>query len=296
MTPPEFYHMYDNIDIKTDFNSFSDDPNLNNYPEIMKEYLKSGKFPDFDGGGHAVTNPTDIEIITKAYWGSISLIDKHVGRMIRALEESGLRESTLVIFTTDHGEYMGAHGMMAKGGACWEEYINLPFIASCPGLIQEGCRTNGLFSFTDIVPTMLDILNIKNPEGLPVMPYDGVTQKDLFSGKKEKIRSDLTVHHTRCNLRTEVPDQHVLIKDNGWKLVYFAGDAGGLLYNLKNDPDEINNLYNLEEYSKIQSALEKELLDKIILENDIDPIIQALTADPKWADHVLKSDDCRLTD
>ncbi|MDC7234949.1 MAG: sulfatase-like hydrolase/transferase [Spirochaetales bacterium] len=288
MTPPAFYDLYRNTSVKTEYNSFAHDPNLKNYPEVMKEYLVSGVFPDYDGGGHRVKDEKDIEIITRAYWGSVSLIDKNVGRILKTLEETGLQENTLVVFTTDHGEYMGAHGMMAKGGVCWEEYINVPFIASLPGSIPMGVRSSSLFSFTDIVPTLLEITGIKASDGLPPLPCDGVSQKDLLTGDKDRIRKSLTVHHARANMRTHVPDQHVLICDDGWKLVYYAGDQGGQLYNLNKDPGETKNLYNLSEYSVVQKSMEKELLDRLILESDLDPVIQRMTADPTWGAHVLK--------
>lgn len=119
------------------------------------------------------------------------------------------------------------------------------------------------------------------------MPFDGISQKELLCGTKDKIRKALTVHHARSNLRCDVPDQHVLIRDDGWKLVYYAGDQGGQLYDLNRDPGETLNLYNHSEHSLLQSSMEKELFDRLILESDIHPVIQRLTADPTWAAHVL---------
>ncbi|MGL1891197.1 MAG: sulfatase-like hydrolase/transferase [Spirochaetaceae bacterium] len=290
MTPPEYYEMYKDTPIDTAYDSFSNDPNLENYPLTMKKYLKNGKFPDYDGGGHKISDDNDIDIITRAYWGSVSLIDKNVGRILQALEQTGQRDNTLVIFTTDHGEFMGAHGMMAKGGVCWEEYINVPFIASYPGYILKGDKSDALFSFIDIVPTILDFTGIKGSNDLPIMPYDGISQKDLFCGNRDKMRSSLTVHHVCSTLSVAFPDQHVLIRDDGWKLVYYAGDTGGQLYNLNEDPKESYNLYNLSQYSNIQSSMEMKLFNTLILERDIDPVIQRLTADPTWAAHVLESE------
>jgi arylsulfatase A-like enzyme len=291
MTPPEYYDMYKDTPIDVNYPSLNDDPNLDNYPVIIKEYLKTGVLPDYDGGGERVPDDHDIEVITRAYWGSISLIDKSVGRIIDALNESGIREETLVVFTADHGEYMGAHGMMTKGGICWEEYINVPFIASYPGKIKENRRSSALFSFTDLVPTFVDIAGLEKEDGIPLMPWDGCSQKDLFFGDKQKIRETLTVHHVRSNLKQSVSDQHILIRDDGWKLVYFARDAGGQLYDLKADPREARNLYNLPESRERQITMEKELLDHLIMESDIDPVIQRLTCDSKYAAHVLTADD-----
>jgi arylsulfatase A-like enzyme len=243
--------------------------------------------PDFDGGGHKVLADKDIEIITRAYWGTISLIDKNIGRIMKTLDDAGLRENTLVIFTTDHGEYMGAHGMMAKGGVCWEEYINVPFIASLPGKIKKGSRGDGLFSFIDIVPTILDFLGIMEEDGLPALPYDGISQKRMLMGQEECLRTSLTVHHAKSVLDASVADQHVLIRNDGWKLIYYAGEQGGQLYNLNNDSKEIRNLYNIPEYSAVQKDLITELFDKLILEADRKPVIMKLKCDDKYSCHVM---------
>jgi uncharacterized sulfatase len=287
MPPPSYYKMYENTTINTDYEPLENDPNLKNYPTVIKNYLKTGRMPDFDGGGHKVLADKDIEIITRAYWGTISLIDKNIGRIMKTLDDEGLRENTLVIFTTDHGEYMGAHGMMAKGGVCWEEYINVPFIASLPGKIKRNTRGDGLFSFIDIVPTILDFLGIQEEEGLPALPYDGISQKSMIQGEKEALRTSLTVHHAKSVLNPSVSDQHILIRNDGWKLIYFAGEKGGQLYNLNQDPKETRNLYNLPEYSTIQQDLTRELFDKLILESNKKPVIMKLKCNDKYSCHVM---------
>jgi arylsulfatase A-like enzyme len=287
MTPLEYYKKYSDTPIDTNYEALEKDPNLENYPTVIKNYLETGRMPDFDGGGHKVIENEDIEIITRAYWGAISLIDKNIGRIMKALEDTGMRDDTLVIFTSDHGEYMGAHGMMAKGGVCWEEYINVPFIASFPGRIGKGTRGDGLFSFIDIVPTILDFLGIMMKNGLPALPYDGISQKRMLQGEEKSLRTALTVHHAKSVLEVSVSDQNVLIRDDGWKLIYYAGEKGGQLYNLNNDPKEARNLYNLSEYSDLQEKLIKELLDTLILEADKKPIMMNLQCNSKYSNHVM---------
>ncbi|MDC7233988.1 MAG: sulfatase-like hydrolase/transferase [Spirochaetales bacterium] len=287
MTPPQYYKMYNDCPIDTSYEPLEKDPNLENYPDNIKKYMKTGRMSDFDGGGHKVTENRDIETITRAYWGAISLIDKNIGRIMKTLEDEGLRDDTLVIFTTDHGEYMGAHGMMAKGGVCWEEYINVPFIASFPGIINANTRCDGLFSFTDIVPTILDFLGYMEEKGLPAMPFDGISQKSLLQGDEKHTRRSLTVHHAKSTLSSSASDQHVLIRHDGWKLIYHAGEKGGQLYNLINDPKETRNLYNLTDYSDIQAKLITELMDTLILEINKKPIIESLNSDDQYTCHVM---------
>ena len=283
MTPPEYYEMYQDTPIDIDYPDYRDDPNLENYPSPFRNYQKSGKFLQYDGGGHSVKDKNDIEKITRAYWGSISLIDKNIGKIMKTLRDTGLEDDTLVIFTTDHGEYMGAHGMMAKGGVCWEEFINVPFIVSYPGIIPPGSRTSGLFSFTDIVPTILDFIE----EETQSLPWDGISQKKLFTGERESCREALTVHHPNHFIDRLPPDQHVLIRNDGWKLIYFAKESGGQLYNLNDDPGEKRNLYNLKEYQVIQKEMVLALLDQIIIEKDQAPVFQTYESDPTHGCHVM---------
>lgn len=243
----------------------------------------------FDGGSHYVKNVSDIPKIVRAYWGAVSLIDKNVGRMLDKIDELGMSEDTIIVFTTDHGEYMGDHGMMAKGGFLWENLVNVPFICKNPGSSFVGERTSALFSFTDIVPTLLDIAGIEDHN----MALDGVSQKSVLSGDKESIRSVVSIHHptsneqdkysctygdNELNAATIDADLHSIVTQR-WKLVYYAGQKEGLLFDLDNDPQELNNLYNQDTYLKVQYQLEKRLLDELIFENDKQALVNKRNAD-----------------
>jgi arylsulfatase A-like enzyme len=190
-------------------------------------------------------------------------------------------ENTIVIFTTDHGEYMGANGLMAKGGFLWEEFVNLPFVIRYPKEVTAGLRSEALFSFVDIVPTLLDYAGIDQHGLAP----DGISQRKVFNGTEDHLRTALTILHPSQGDSSMAPDQHALITEE-WKLVYYAGDPNGELYNLEDDPKELNNLYNQPEAQEIQRSLILRLLDEIILQNDKAPQLQARTAD-HYGKHVM---------
>jgi uncharacterized sulfatase len=273
MPPEPYFSMYDNTEMPQN-TPYNDEVEKSNYPPQFKK-AKNGKRTHYDGGGSYMTNPEDTDKIMRPYWGAVSLIDKNVGRILAALEACGMNENTIVVFTTDHGEYMGAHGMMAKGGFLWQEFINVPFIIRYPKGIKQGMRSEALLSFTDIVPTLLDLANIKND----YLAVDGISQKEVLTGKHSKQRDCVTVIHPSHIMDRNVPDQHCLVTDDHWKLVYYAGHPTGELYNLQDDPHELNNLYNKPEFSEIQLELTLKLLDQIILDKDKEAIMSTLTAD-----------------
>lgn len=269
MPPAPFFHMYDDIKIP-ESTPYNGEAEKDNYPRVFKRVREGGR-SGYDGGGHYMKNPGDAEAITRAYWGSVSLIDKNVGRMLDRLEELGLAENTIVVFTADHGEYMGAHGMMAKGGFLWEEYVNVPFLAKFPGQ-EPGRKTDALLSHVDIVPTLLDAAGIENHR----ISVDGVSQLGVIRGEAQHIRDCATVMHAGRDPKVN-PDQHALITPD-WKLVYHAGDPNGELYDLRNDPHELNNLYNRAEAADIQRELTFRLLQELVLQMDMQPVhIQAAT-------------------
>lgn len=235
----------------------------------------------YDGGGHFMANPADAYKITRAYWGSVSLIDKNVGKMLDTLKQCGIYDNTIIVFTTDHGDYMGAHGMMAKGGFLWEEFINIPFIISYPAKYKP-VKSNALFSLTDVVPTILESAGI-SPETLAV---DGVSHHDMLAGDGVQARDSVMVVHFSVTGDKNWPDIHCLIYGRH-KLVYHAGSGKGELYDLEADPRELKNLYETPQYAGIRQGLIIKLLDGIIIERDMEPLMTARKAD-HYGEHEMK--------
>lgn len=89
------------------------------------------------------------------YYGMISLMDKYIGKILDKLDELGLADSTIVVFTTDHGHFFGQHGLQAKGGFHYEDLIKLPFIVRYPGHVPAGQQCNAIQSLVDLAPTFL---------------------------------------------------------------------------------------------------------------------------------------------
>jgi len=169
------------------------------------------------------------------YYGRISMMDHYIGQTLDKLDELGLSDNTLVVFTTDHGDFFGQHGIYGKGAFHYEDMIKIPFAARLPGVIEAGSRTNAMLSLVDLAPTFLDAAEIDIPRCMT-----GRSQMSVLDGSAEKIRDHIIVenHHqpTTLHLKTYVNDRY--------KLTVYYNQTYGELFDLKSDPGEINNLWD----------------------------------------------------
>ncbi|MHA7830236.1 MAG: sulfatase-like hydrolase/transferase [Flagellimonas sp.] len=102
-----------------------------------------------------------------AYYALVTEVDHYVGEILNALDEAGLDEETIVIYTTDHGDFVGNHGMVEKAAAgqnVYEDILNIPLIIRYPGKTTEGRRTGELVTLADVLPTLIDMLELETPE------------------------------------------------------------------------------------------------------------------------------------
>lgn len=169
------------------------------------------------------------------YYGMITLMDKHIGIILDKLEQLGLAENTLVVFTTDHGHFFGHHGLTAKGPFHYEDVIKVPFLASLPGAIPAGKSSDALVSLVDLAPTMLSFAGLPIPRCMT-----GVDEKPLWTGEKDAIRDHILCENrhqpNRLYAKTYVNDRY--------KLTTYRGETYGELFDLKNDPGEHQNLWD----------------------------------------------------
>ncbi|HEY65622.1 MAG TPA: sulfatase-like hydrolase/transferase [Caldilineae bacterium] len=125
-------------------------------PERDRAY-HAGYFPN-----HELTEAT-IRRITAYYYATISHIDHHIGRMIELLKRKGLYDDTMIIFTSDHGDYMGFHHMILKGGHMYDPLMRVPLLIKFPGNQGAGTTRDTLVSLIDLAPTILRQAHIEPP-------------------------------------------------------------------------------------------------------------------------------------
>ncbi|MBO0959848.1 sulfatase-like hydrolase/transferase [Neobacillus sp. MM2021_6] len=177
-----------------------------------------------------------------SYYGMISLIDHHVGRILDQVEHLGIKENTVIVFTSDHGDYAGNHGLWLKGPIHYEDIVRVPFIAQWTGTIPAGKRTQSLLSLVDVAPTILEICGVEKQGHM-----QGISQFETLTSPERSVRDWCLVEN-----RAE-PTFYVktLVLDR-YKLNYYLGRDEGELYDLENDPYEFTNLFNRKEYEAIK--------------------------------------------
>jgi len=175
---------------------------------------------------------TDHRYIRAAYWAMADLIDLQVGRILAALEKSGQRENTVVIFMSDHGELLGDHGIYLKGPHFYDPSVRVPLIISYPGMTACGSAA-GLVELVDLAPTLLELAGLAVPrtmQGKSLTPL-------LRQPSREHRRSVFCENHD-----FDEPGYAMMARTRSQKLMaYHTGE--GELYDLLADPLEVENLW-----------------------------------------------------
>ena len=185
------------------------------------------------------------------YLGLVTLVDRAMGAILDALEESGQAENTIVVFTSDHGDMMGDHGIFAKG-VLYEEAVRVPLLIRVPWLQRAGRRIRGNFSQIDLVPMLLDLLGEAVPGGLqgqsrvPVLRgEERLEQEDVFiecHGGHNRPGPPFTTADEETRRVLGLPWRTVISADR-WKLNLSPEDQCEL-FDLNTDPHEATNRFD----------------------------------------------------
>jgi len=191
----------------------------------------------------------------KDYLRTIKSVDDGVGEVLDWLEQAGLSENTIVIYTSDQGFYLGEHGWFDKR-FMYEESFRTPLLIRYPKEIKPGTKIDKLVQNIDLAPTFLDYAGIEIPEDI-----QGESFRGLASGKSRKWRDAVFYSYY------EYPAEHMVKRHYGiatdrYKLIHFYYDVDEWeLYDLKNDPSEMRNVYDDPAYLKVRQKLHKQLDD-----------------------------------
>lgn len=193
----------------------------------------------------------------KDYLRCIKTIDDEVGRLIDYLEKEGLMENTIIVYTSDQGFYMGEHGWFDKR-FMYEESFRTPLIIRYPNAEKRGVTCDALVQNIDYAPTYLAAANLSKPDVMA-----GTSLIPLSNGETPaEWRKHLYYHYYDYPAIHQV-QRHDGVRDDRYKLIHFYGEKGEVncneLYDLQNDPNELNNLYGNAEYTEVQSRLQAEL-------------------------------------
>jgi arylsulfatase A-like enzyme len=204
----------------------------------------------------------------KDYLRTLVAVDENVGRVLDYLDQNGLTDDTLVIYTSDQGMMLGEHDYYDKRWI-YEESIQMPFVARYPGVIPQGTTTDELFLNVDIAPTLLDIAGADIPESV-----QGSSFMTGLEDPAAPVGRDAIYYRYWLHMAHHFVPAHYGIRTRTHKLAFFYGlplDATGSmpaptqpyfeLYDLSQDPLEMNNVYGQEGYEEIETGLKTRLLE-----------------------------------
>lgn len=212
--------------------------------------------------------------LVKHYLASISMIDDGVGVILKALEETGQRENTVIVFTGDHGEFLFEHGLLRKPSLHFDDTLRVPFVLNAPGA-PRGVVNDGLMDLTDIHPTLLGLAGLKVNPGVQGMDFSAQIMVGQEFGKKD-LRMEMCDLTPQVHGKASGPYMAVLtLRTREWKLNVYpsAGAQYGQLFDLMNDPLEEVNLYGRAEHQGKQNEMVWRLLQKGVEEQDPLPLL-----------------------
>jgi arylsulfatase A-like enzyme len=253
--PGRYKDMYSpqNVEIPP---SFDDIKNLNTHPFL------GYNLPLFRGSFLRESTKEEVKKFIALTYGSIAMIDDAIGQILASIDKLNLSDTTMIIFTSDHGDLMGDHGLLLKGPAPFIGVLRVPLIWKVPGITQSGSISNSLVSSVDIPKTILNLLDI--PERYHPSKMQGFDITPIIENPNNKIRDYCLIMEDEelgpkgplyCRLN------HIITED--YKLTVYEGIKGyGDLFDRKNDPYELNNLWYNENYKDVKINL----LDNLIQE------------------------------
>ncbi|MGH2353640.1 MAG: sulfatase-like hydrolase/transferase [Chloroflexota bacterium] len=198
-----------------------------------------------------------------AYYGLVTYLDDKIGRLVAALRETGQLENTVVVYTSDHGELAGDHGLWWKN-SFYEQASRVPLVVSWPGqsgetgLVPAGKRFAGAVSLVDLVRTMLDLAGADDPGDL-----DGDTLLPVMQALGGAHPDEAMAHwrgEAICEYYGHATNRpHRMLRSGQWKYNYYHREPAEL-YDLADDPQEFRNLAGDPAYAAVESALRRRVL------------------------------------
>lgn len=211
----------------------------------FSEYKEPGGRPLHGFHSHRHTD-AEVRSSMACYYGMVSLMDKAIGRILDGLDRLGIAENTLVVFTTDHGHFLGQHGLIAKGAFHYEDLLRIPMLVRWPDHVPAGRMSSALQSQVDLAPTFLSACALPVP-GL----MQGLDQTAVWSGRRESVRDHAIIENrhnpTTVHLRTMVTGR--------FKITVYRNADYGELFDLEQDPGEVHNCWDDPAYGDIKARL-----------------------------------------
>lgn len=232
------------------------------YKRLFEEDTKTA-------GRIAKTNiPDDIEkAALQTVYGIVTQWDDMVGRIVKQLEDNDLLENTIIVVMSDHGQMLGNHWMHNMPPTHLDGVLRVPCIWYCPGIFKQNKVSDALVSHLDFAPTVLDLAGVPIPEGnIPPQPeapqqrppWPGKSFATLLKGDADRIQDSVIAENDADYLGLR---QRTVITED-WHLTCYIDEEYGELFDLKNDPEQLYNLWNDVEFKTIKKDLQVLLMER----------------------------------
>ena len=243
--PAEYAEMFKDVSL----------PNPPNYKDTNDKYA--------DDWGRL--NPQQRKMIQtwrRLYYGMTANLDWNIGRLLNALEQAGISDNTIVVFTSDHGEMFGAHGRRAKN-IFYEEAARIPFLIRWPNKIRAGTVSDACFSTVDIMPTILSLMDLPVPQSV-----EGMDLSHCALGGRGAEPQAAFMQNTGACAAWEDGHEWRALRDQQYTYAVYRVDKSELLFDNKNDPYQMNNLAGNSKYNQTLERFRRILAGKMESLND----------------------------
>lgn len=199
--------------------------------------------------------------------GMMACVDDAVGDILASLEDTGLMENTVIFYNSDHGDYMGDFNMLLKGALPFRGITRVPFIWSDPAL-REQARTDALCSTVDLAATILDRAGLE--------PFNGNQGQSFLPATRGRAgpRDEALIEYNDSGKRLGLknPARVRALVTRAWRYTMYRDHPWGELYDLKNDPNETENLWDSADHREIRAHLSERLNHHLIAQMDESPL------------------------
>lgn len=252
--------------------NYPHDPNVAPSPHYDAfEPARLGLPDNFESRGARFDNEWSRQIVTdlgdagareflRIYYASVKLVDDQVGRVLDALEATGHSDDTIVVFTADHGDMAGGHGMVWKSTSCfYDDVARIPLIVRYPARINAG-QSEIAAGLTDIMPTLLELVGQPIPqhiEGHSLAPYL-LGERDPNEAPAYTFCERVAPNPQHTRVVAGTARAAFMVRGEGWKYFVYP-DGGEFLYDLEEDPHETRNLAGDARFESRKAELREEL-------------------------------------
>ena len=207
----------------------------------------------YDGylGMASSMSPSDLRALRRDYHACIAFVDEQVGRVLDRVDALGLRDETVVLFCSDHGDMLGDHGLLGKGAFFYEAGVRVPLLLRWPGRVPRGRRVSGPVQLNDVAATILDVAGVPAPQRQAWMT-DSRSLLPAAIGAEERPRDAVVCAYRNSGVSSdgpwEPPIHATMLCDGQSKLNLYhdgagpQGRTGFQLFDLEHDPDEVHDL------------------------------------------------------